>query len=303
MKKIVALVLSLVMALSLCTVAFAAIPTWTDNEAKSMDLYNIKDNTKLADSGEAGVVFTYTAAKAASKNVTGHIGFWKAADSDQCYVMSTTYTKDAAFAVKAHDASVAVGKQTSNDNLYFMIKVSAVDYNYGTASVFTDWGTLCGQYAKPDDYASRDYAKVTLYDGKDYVYRLAETASNADAEKNVLIDGFVYTVDTAALDTIAHNWVASKLDKTGKVEEYTCSICKTVAKVYESVNLVPAGMTVEKFQGDIIAFNYTVGTPGKTNTSGVNSAKTFDAGVAMYVGMSLLSVAGGAVVIGKKKEF
>ena len=33
------------------------------------------------------------------------------------------------------------------------------------------------------------------------------------------------------------------------------------------------------------------------------SAKTFDAGVAMYVGMSLLSVAGGAVVIGKKKEF
>ena len=33
------------------------------------------------------------------------------------------------------------------------------------------------------------------------------------------------------------------------------------------------------------------------------SAKTFDAGIAMYVGMSLLSVAGGAVVIGKKKEF
>ena len=37
--------------------------------------------------------------------------------------------------------------------------------------------------------------------------------------------------------------------------------------------------------------------------SGVESAKTFDAGIAMYVGMSLLSVAGGAVVIGKKKEF
>ena len=40
-----------------------------------------------------------------------------------------------------------------------------------------------------------------------------------------------------------------------------------------------------------------------SNTSGVESAKTFDAGIAMYVGMSLLSVAGGAVVIGKKKEF
>ena len=40
-----------------------------------------------------------------------------------------------------------------------------------------------------------------------------------------------------------------------------------------------------------------------TDKDGVTSAKTFDAGIAMYVGMSLLSVAGGAVVIGKKKEF
>ena len=42
--------------------------------------------------------------------------------------------------------------------------------------------------------------------------------------------------------------------------------------------------------------------PADTKT-GVDSAKTFDAGIAMYVGMSLLSVAGSAVVIGKKKEF
>lgn len=40
-----------------------------------------------------------------------------------------------------------------------------------------------------------------------------------------------------------------------------------------------------------------------TTKTGVDSAKTFDAGIAMYVGMSLLSVAGSAVVIGKKKEF
>ena len=33
------------------------------------------------------------------------------------------------------------------------------------------------------------------------------------------------------------------------------------------------------------------------------SPKTFDAGIAMYVGMALTSVAGSAVVIGKKKEF
>ena len=49
---------------------------------------------------------------------------------------------------------------------------------------------------------------------------------------------------------------------------------------------------------------YVIGEATATKPAeGVTSAKTFDAGVAMYVGMSLLSVAGGAVVIGKKKEF
>ena len=37
--------------------------------------------------------------------------------------------------------------------------------------------------------------------------------------------------------------------------------------------------------------------------SGKDSPKTFDAGIAMYVGMALTSVASSAVVIGKKKEF
>ena len=48
---------------------------------------------------------------------------------------------------------------------------------------------------------------------------------------------------------------------------------------------------------------YVIGTADTKPAEGVTSAKTFDAGIAMYVGMSLLSVAGGAVVIGKKKEF
>ena len=57
--------------------------------------------------------------------------------------------------------------------------------------------------------------------------------------------------------------------------------------------------------GDV-AYYWTTDKDNDTKTDDTNkvpSAKTFDAGVAMYVGMSLLSVAGGAVVIGKKKEF
>ena len=55
---------------------------------------------------------------------------------------------------------------------------------------------------------------------------------------------------------------------------------------------------------DYVGFAYekTASAAG-TTTTGVSSAKTFDAGVALYAGMALMSVAGSAVVIGKKKEF
>ncbi len=47
------------------------------------------------------------------------------------------------------------------------------------------------------------------------------------------------------------------------------------------------------------------GLGGSTSTTDkpVKSADTFDAGIALYVGMSIVAAAGSAVVIGKKKEF
>ena len=49
---------------------------------------------------------------------------------------------------------------------------------------------------------------------------------------------------------------------------------------------------------------YKISASTTTPSTDTNkSPKTFDAGIAMYVGMALTSVAGSAVVIGKKKEF
>ena len=45
----------------------------------------------------------------------------------------------------------------------------------------------------------------------------------------------------------------------------------------------------------------TAETPEKGND--VTSAKTFDAGIALYIGLSALSLSGSAVLMGKKKEF
>lgn len=44
-------------------------------------------------------------------------------------------------------------------------------------------------------------------------------------------------------------------------------------------------------------------TTTDTKTDSVTSARTFDAGVALYVGMSVLSLTGSAALLGKKKEF
>ena len=52
-------------------------------------------------------------------------------------------------------------------------------------------------------------------------------------------------------------------------------------------------------------YYYVLTEKAASTTTNTNkpSPKTFDAGIAMYVGMALTSVAGSAVVIGKKKEF
>ncbi len=52
-----------------------------------------------------------------------------------------------------------------------------------------------------------------------------------------------------------------------------------------------------------VLYTVTAGSNATTPSTTKPSPKTFDAGIAMYVGMALTSVAGSAVVIGKKKEF
>lgn len=55
------------------------------------------------------------------------------------------------------------------------------------------------------------------------------------------------------------------------------------------------------------ARRYPTGTTTATGTetagTDITSAKTFDAGIALYIGMSALSLSGSALLLGKKKEF
>ena len=114
--------------------------------------------------------------------------------------------------------------------------------------------------------------------------------------------------------------------KAGLYPYLTCCIATQTADEYWSLtrwtpkdNVVPNKVVLFVDDNEMGAMEFTLDAaewkalPGTkrpssnvtngTATENKPSPKTFDAGIAMYVGMALTSVAGSAVVIGKKKEF
>ena len=296
MKKIVALVLSLVMALSLCTVAFAAGPKDGDkfyaNQNDGCTVYTYHEATTYKATGTESNVVAYFEGSDGSFYLVGD------KNGTEIWVDGTT------------KADVTLGD-----------KIEAYGANY----MYT---------AKKVDATKWD-CKTTKHDaGYEYVSVDGNTYYAKDAQKGdtgawkALVDGkIIYVKDQSPAAGIPGQHVlfvpkaGMKSVDVGVYEAY-CVACKKTLKVsQQNINgagylyeddiniqdLLDAGVKVAIPSGYVALTGdwYVVGDNTNTTPSkdGVNSAKTFDAGVAMYVGMSLLSVAGGAVVIGKKKEF
>jgi len=146
-------------------------------------------------------------------------------------------------------------------------------------------------------------ADAYTIEGKNYV---------ADGSNFAVLNGKFVTYG-AESETVPHAFTNAEAKKDGYFTTDTKGVVNTVKcdKCEKSFNVVDK---VDKtYTGSVVpttAFGGTryilTGTATATPDSGKNtttSPKTFDAGIAMYVGMALTSVAGSAVVIGKKKEF
>lgn len=283
MKKIIATVLAMVMAMALCVTAFAAVKyTAYDKAGKEI----AKD-------------VTYETCKARFDK--------KAGDGEVAHYDVTMNGVTSYYVVAADAKTYDLKLTTSGKAPLYLVQIDT-PYYVAKATAFKAVGDGCGQLdveelngwvLSTDDtyYTSTKDDVVTYY------------VADKDGDVNVLVDNKLVSVFEIGkdLDLVAHEWEASKYDKNDNAIQYTCKNCKTVATVYPSKDaaLADGKKTVEKLDnGDIIGFNFTVkGANASTTTDGKGSPKTFDAGVAMYAGMALMSVAGSAVVIGKKKEF
>ncbi len=295
MKKIIATVLAMVMALALCTTAFADTKT-AFGDGNTIPTYDSDYSYELK-----------AAAAAYDKNV-GTFQVFKTTVATKAVApidgLFVKVTKDQA------EKTLVIG----NTITYLKATTAEFTTKYdlkATAATTVDELKNCGDVVATSG--------VTLYNVDSKLYK-ADATATGDAKK-VLLVGDTLVIATAAEKNV--DFTAK--DHAYKADTTTAAGTATVTKVYcdtckKSFEFVVGTATDAAAKFGIDGYELVTAT-GYTNTdaksiyvkvgSGTTAAddnkntspKTFDAGIAMYVGMALTSVAGSAVVIGKKKEF
>lgn len=282
MKKIIATVLAMVMALALCVTAFAANTSETV-DSKDYDMKHM-DNTPYTIQADSKITIMKT--DAVKETVNGKTTTTYFAD---IYVINDTdfYACDSSIAeYKLIKAGKVVAYLSTNSAL-----------NNGTSDVVTK--TIEAKETK--DQTCGDYTvDVFMIDGKAY---------KVGGDKVAMLNGLAVTYgekQTAILHkvdwTVKDNKATPSYNAKGEVVSVKCA-CGTSFEVVKKVAGTYTG-DVQKVIDKDVTYYVLLGSKNPTNPTTPNgSPKTFDAGIAMYAGMALMSVAGSAVVIGKKKEF
>ena len=313
MKKFVSLVLVLALALSLATVAMAAVTLKQGGTAESKSVDLVKP---------AFYTLSATAGKVEDETI----------DWDTVVVMKGTHTPD----LMSDNTKVYYPNQYKiGSNVYLEVdKDSATKLfvNNGQNVYLVEEATdfvktdlvVVKQVAAASDPTCGDFVvdatASPLVGVKAYVDADGDGYGLTTPNAVAYFNGVFVLVNDTALPTVPHVFndkdaVITYKDASSKHLNPVTIACDECEKVFKVVDTFDKDWDADDFyvfNDKVHASNAVTDTfyivldsaaaAGTTATT-VDSSKTFDAGVAMYVGLSLMSVAGSAVVIGKKKEF
>ena len=290
MKKIIATVLAMVMALALCTTAFAT-PATPGNTPTLEDQYTKTTDATATTTTDVDVFF----AKATEPETNSDD---KVTDKGNVayYTLSTMTGKKYVSVATKGEADIVVYSDAEYKNA--VLYLAEMNPDYYVAAVNTNFGKNCGQIVKPATYdKSNTYYLATGLSNGDKLYVAADNGT-----ESVMVGGKLVKVsEVTSFSYVGHS--QTPVVKDGKLVGYKCAICGIDAIKAANYASIPSDAAMS-FQGsDGNWYYFPAKAVSGTTTENKPSPKTFDAGIAMYVGMALTSVAGSAVVIGKKKEF
>ena len=130
---------------------------------------------------------------------------------------------------------------------------------------------------------------------------LATTATNILVGTEI-VEAYAFTSNPLN----QHVWAPSGYDKTTPVSAL-CGICGAKANLYTAAktpasSVIVAVLPVGGTNYNVVMTSAGSYVPSVPSTDKVTSAETFDAGIAMYVGMSVMAAAGSAVVLKKRED-
>ena len=340
MKKVLATILALVMAIGLCSVS------WAD-EAKVAKIGGTEYDTLQAavDAATAGQTIVLLKDVDASSGVT--VGKKIVLDMNGKKLYNTvdiwdtswslisvqangdlTITGNGTFAAKENDCyavDVQDGGKVTIQNGTFIGNIHAVYVYIGTAIINGGTYTVQQQYPnadRPYDFVLNCYdasradgtAKITVNggefpqidpsnckaegEGTDFVAAGVAVATVVDG------DNTSYAVGSAVIAAAANSGKSVTVTKTGPVTGVDAGKSIAVADGVTGVTVNGVTVTGDTYtvpQPPRYYYNSTTTTTDTKTTDTKGSPKTFDAGIALYVGMALTSAAGVAFV-GKKRE-
>ncbi len=229
--------------------------------------------------------------KAVDNKVDETTGAYKA-DGNVAYYTTTSadFTGKYAQVTSVADADVIVYADAAGKIVYMYL--DAIDpFYFGDGVAVTNFGTACGQYNSKD----ADYDKeATYYTAFDALYVAVETSPI-----QLMVNGKLVPVNgPVAIDKVAHKAVITT-DKKGAIESIKCAACGVAAVKAGNYASVPTDAVIARQEGNAYWYWPVVGGVVSGDVT-VESAETFDAGIAMYVGMSVMAAAGSVVL--KKRE-